>query len=152
MAAAYYSILELANDLCFYLPEEMFAQNFPGTTYVYHLNVPNPWEGPFKGQATHIFDVALFFRNFDDKLPTTSKEIGLAFGDSIVKFVGGQTPWQAKSNGNQVAMVFGLNAGIGELRKNVPEAVGRRNIIFKYKETIGLDLLLEGFVAFLGGR
>lgn len=151
-SAAYQSVLELANDILFYLSGDAFARHFPGTTYVYHLNEPNPWDGPFKGQATHILDVALLFRNFDHELPAEAKEVGHAYGDSIIKFVSGQVPWQATSQSKPVAQVFGHDAGTGALRIDVSEKVGRRSTVFKYKDTIGWDTLNDAFGAFLAGR
>ncbi|KAK5195057.1 hypothetical protein LTR99_002704 [Exophiala xenobiotica] len=150
--SAYFAILELGNDICFYLPEETFARNWPGPTYVYHLNEPNPWDGPFKGQCTHIFDVALLFKNFDQHLDSSAKAVGEKLGDSIIEFVSGQAPWQATTKDKPVAWVLGGAAGIGRLMEDKPEKVGRRTAMFDYKDTIGWDTLHEAYTAFLGGR
>ncbi|EXJ69314.1 uncharacterized protein A1O5_07350 [Cladophialophora psammophila CBS 110553] len=150
--AAYLSILELGNDIAFYIPEETFARRFPGTTYVYHLNEPNPWDGPFKGFASHLFDVALLFRNYDAQLPLHAIEVGHAFGDGLIKFANSQAPWQASSQSKPVAWVFGGEAGTSELREDFPEKVDRRNAIFEFKDTPGWDALHMAWTEFIARR
>jgi len=150
--AAYFAILELGNDICFYLPEETFARNWPGPTYVYHLNEANPWDGPFKGHCTHILDVALLFKNFDAHLDASARAVGEKLGDSIIDFVSGHAPWQATTKVKPVAWVLGGDAKTGSLVEDKPEKVGRRWTIFEYKDTMGWDTLHEAFIAFLGGR
>lgn len=119
---------------------------------MYHLNEPNPWDGPFKGHSTHIFDVALLFKNFDHELDDPARTVGQAFGDNIIKFINNEKPWQATTAERPVALVYGGQAGPGELVEDKPENVGRRETIFEFRTTIGFDTLHEAFTAFLGGR
>ena len=150
-SAAYLAILEFANDICFYLPAETFARNWPGKTYLYHLNEPNPWDGPFKGVATHIFDVALLFGNYQQSLGPSQRAVGQAMADHVIKFVNGHAPWPAFQSDKPAAMVYGGGAG-NELRENKPENVGRRSAMFGVEDSITWDALHEAFIAFLGGR
>ena len=149
---AYQSVLEFANDICFYIPEETFAENWPGTTYVYHLNEPNPWDGPFKGQCTHILDVVLLFKNFEHALDPSIKAVGQSFGDRIINFVNGEAPWQASCGSNRVAWVYGQQDGTGKLVKDQPELIGRRSAMFQFKNNIGWDNLHAAFHYFLAGK
>ncbi|OBS15494.1 hypothetical protein FPOA_13685 [Fusarium poae] len=146
------AISHLANDLSFYLPCDVFAQFFPGTKYIYHLNEPNPWDGPFRGKAAHAVDVTFLFKNFDQFLPPWTKAVAQGFGDNIIKFVAGQVPWQASSGDNRVALVYGNDARGGELRKDEPQGVGRRAALFRYEESIGFDALLEAVSEFVAGK
>ncbi|KEF54938.1 uncharacterized protein A1O9_09381 [Exophiala aquamarina CBS 119918] len=148
--AAYIAVLELGNDITAYLPVESFARNWPGTAYTYHLNEPNPWDGPFKGYAIHIFDVALLFKNYDHALTQPVKAVGQAFGDSVISFISGETPWDSTGH-RPLAYVFGGQGG-SRLVEDTPIQVGRRDVLFRYKNTIGFDNLNEAFVAFLNGR
>lgn len=146
------AILNFANDVCFYLPEETFALNWPGTTYVYHLNEPNPWDGPFKGYATHILDVVLLFKNFDHHLESKTRKVGEALGDGVITFVNGQAPWEATTKKERTALVLGGSAGTGIVVEDKPEVVGRRTAIHEVGKEVGWDALHDAFTAFLGGR
>ncbi|EXM14306.1 Carboxylesterase, type B [Fusarium oxysporum f. sp. vasinfectum] len=146
------AISHLANDLSFYLPCDVFVQFFPGTKYIYHMNEPNPWDGPFKGKAAHAVDVTFLFKNFDQFLSPWTKAVAQGFGDNIIKFIGGQVPWQASSGDNRVALVYGNDARGGKLRKDEPESVGRRATIFRYEESIGYDALLDAVSNFVAGK
>ncbi|KAL2061092.1 hypothetical protein VTL71DRAFT_9144 [Oculimacula yallundae] len=75
-----------------------------------------------------------------------------AFSDNIIKFINGQEPWQASSGESRVALVYGNDAGAGQLRKDEPESVGRRATIFRYQESIGFDALLNAVSDFLAGK
>jgi hypothetical protein len=146
------AILQLANDLSFYLPCDFFARFFPGRRFVYHMNEHNPWDGPFKGIAAHILDVTFLFKNFDEFLPVGTKAVAQAFSDNVIKFISGEDPWQASTRENRVALVYGNDAGIGQLRKDEPENVGRRATIFRYQDSIGFDALLNAVSDFLAGQ
>lgn len=149
---AYLRVLEFANDIAFYLPEDVLAKYFPGTTYVYHLNIPNPWDGAFKGESTHIFDVVLLFKNFDQYLPTETLLAAEPFTDNIIQFInGGEAPWKATTTQEPMALVYNLGER-GRLVEDLPENVGRRSTIFKFKNSIGFDTLHEALIAFLGGK
>lgn len=145
-------MLEFGNDICFYLPAEVIARNWPGISCLYHLNEKNPWEGPFTGQATHIFDVALLFKNFDHKLDVKTAAVGQAFGDNIISFINGDIPWQPTTIQSPMALVYGGPAGEGQLVEDIPENVGRRSTIFEFEKVLGSDNLLNAFIAFLGGH
>ena len=149
---AYLRVLQFSNDIAFYLPEAVLAKNFPGTTYVYHLNIPNPWDGAFKDQVTHIFDVVLLFKNFDQHLPMETLSAAKPFTDNIIKFInGGEAPWKATTTQQPIALVYELGK-TGKLVEDSPENVGRRSTIFKFKNSIGFDALHKAFIAFLGGN
>ncbi|KAH7317230.1 Alpha/Beta hydrolase protein [Rhexocercosporidium sp. MPI-PUGE-AT-0058] len=150
--SAYHTVSHLANDLSFYLPCDVFAQFFPGRRYIYHLNEPNLLDGPFKGETAHIVDVTFLFKNFDEFLPTRTMAVAQAFSDNIIKFISGEVPWEASSGENRVALVYGNDAGVGQLRKDEPESVSRRATIFRYQELIGFDALLNAVSDFLAGK
>jgi carboxylesterase type B len=149
--SARHAILHLFNDISFYLLCNVFAQFLPGRKYIYHLNEPNPWDGPFNGEAAHIVDVSFLFKNFDEFLPTRTKAVAQAFSDNIIKFISGEAPRRASSGENRVALVYGNDAGAGQLRKDELECVGRRAVIFRYQGSIGYDTFLDAVSNFLAG-
>lgn len=146
---AYLRILEFATDIHYYLPTESFSRYWPGTKYVYHLNEPNPWEGPFKGRATHILDVAFLFQNYHHELEPPVATVSQSFGDNFITFVNGEAPWKASTTDKPVAYVYQGDAS--ELKEDTPDIVGRRDTIFGFKDSIGFDTLYQAFTGFLGG-
>src|SRR5882724_11559116 len=62
------AILNFITDIGFLAPTLTYARGWPGKSYVYCFNERNPWEGRFKGHASHILDVAFLFQNFNDAL------------------------------------------------------------------------------------
>ncbi|KAK5088282.1 hypothetical protein LTR05_002499 [Lithohypha guttulata] len=149
---AYLRVLEFINDVLFYVPTVTVSNVWPGTVYVYHLNEPNPWEGPFKGQATHILDVALLFKNFDHTLDEGTRAVGEAFGDATICFINATSPWKASSAHEPIAFIFGGEAKPGKLVEDIPAHTGRRETLIQYDSSIGFDTLRAAAVAFLSGR
>lgn len=53
-------VLRFATGISFLAPAMAFASGWPrpSNACMYHFNEPNPWDGPFKGEATQFLDVA----------------------------------------------------------------------------------------------
>ncbi|PVH70749.1 putative carboxylesterase [Cadophora sp. DSE1049] len=91
-----YAILQFANDIAFAAPVTAFTRFWtPSDVYVYHFNEPNPWEGPGKGLATHILDVAFLLLNFNDHLSEPQKSTAKLFAGHFIDFVNGEAPFPA---------------------------------------------------------
>ncbi|PCH02393.1 Carboxylesterase, type B [Penicillium occitanis (nom. inval.)] len=156
---AFDRILEFTNDVLFYAPVLAYAAGWPkdGNAYVYYFNEENPFEGPFKGQSTHILDLAYFYQNYNDYLAPEQQEVARAFAEDLLKFVAGQAPWEAcKDTGEGFrARVFGPS-GKQQVRRLVKDVYGgetqRRGVIPKLASEKGvkLDDLTGVFFAFLG--
>jgi len=135
-AAAWPCILEFINDVHFYAPVLAYASGWPddGTAYVYFFNETNPWEGPFKGQSTHILDLAYFYQNFNDFLTADQKDVARAFAEDLLRFVAGEEPWEpCKNLGDGFrARVFGQSNG-KQTRRVIRDAYGgesqRRSVL-----------------------
>ncbi|PKS09624.1 hypothetical protein jhhlp_004243 [Lomentospora prolificans] len=147
---AYLKVLEFATDIVFTVPNDLFAEAWPKSKYVYHIDEPNPWEGPFLGHATHILDVALLFKNFDEKLDAPARSVGGAFSDNMIKFVNGEAPWKANTTDDPVAFIY--RQGVNEVREDTSRSVGRKQILYRLQDSIGLDSILVAFQLFLGGQ
>ena len=73
-----FKILELANDLNFYIPTLTLNSNLSRhmKTYTYRFNEPNPWDGPWKGYTTHALDIVFLSQNFNEFLDETATKCG----------------------------------------------------------------------------
>lgn len=156
---AFLRVLEVANDVGFYVPTNAFAETFAAKgaqkAYVYRFNEPNPWDGPWKGCANHILDIAFLFQNFSEYLDEQQRTAAEQFAEDVFKFCYGEAPWEAWKSDKRVAKVLGPN-GKMEVTEDVPGKVGRRSILFDRAEEIGvevqgMDKICDVFNAFLRG-
>lgn len=146
---AYLKVLEFATDIIYAIPNDLFAEAWPGSRYVYHFNEPNPWEGPFQGHATHILDVAFLFKNFDEKLNAHARGVAGAFSDNMIKFINGEAPWKASTTDSPAAFIY--QQGVNGVR-DTSKSLGRKNILYGLRDSFGLDSLLLAFQSFLRGE
>ncbi|KAK3381026.1 Alpha/Beta hydrolase protein [Podospora didyma] len=102
--AALLRILALINDVTFFLPAINMATKYPKDSFVMAFNEPNPWDGPFKGHATHILDVAFLFQNFNGRLSQIQRDTAVAFGTDIIGYVSGENPGKAFGRGDKGAI------------------------------------------------
>lgn len=100
------NVLQYISDVAFLAPAILMAAGFPNTSYVYAFNEPNPWEGAFKGEASHILDVAFIFQNYNEHFDESQRASALTFGQDIIKFVNGEAPWKPFSPGNHGSAVY----------------------------------------------
>lgn len=148
---AFFKILQLANDLQFYAPTLALAQNLSQhmKTYIYRFNEPNPWEGPWKGHANHILDVAFLLQNFNEFLEPPQRERAERYGQDVIRFVNGKEPWREwKGESEKVAKVYGPEAEM-DVVEDVPEKTGRRSIMLELGAEVGFDKLMEAFNGFM---
>ena len=145
-----FRVLQVANDLNFYLPTLAIAQGFEAhmKTYMYRFNEPNPWDGPWKGHATHILDLCFLLQNFNEHLDDAQKNNAELFAKDVIKFVNGEEPWTRWQSEERIAKVLGPS-GKAEVIEDAPEKVGRRSVVLKLGEQIGLDKLNEAFNGFM---
>jgi hypothetical protein len=113
---------------------------------VYHLNEPNPWDGPWKDSAPHCFDVALLFQNFREYLPLSQQTVGKRFAESFIGFIAGASTWERFTTEKPLAMAFG---GVSDGLRKTPSETGRRDIILKHAEQIGFDALAAAWQTFI---
>lgn len=123
------SIIALATDIAYYTPAISFARSFPGKTYYYNFNKPNPWDGIFKGCATHMLDAAFLFQNFNEHLSPEAREVTYKLGRDFIAFANGKKPWEE----------FGTTGDKGEVRVYGPDN-GRRDVLFRLSEEGKVDL------------
>lgn len=153
---AFAAVLRFATDMCFHAPTMAFAKAWRGDAYVYYFNEPNPWDGPWKGEATHVLDVAYLFQNFNSQLPAPQCGVAATFAKDFVRFVAGKAPWPRFELEKQGAKVYGVNSGDGAPTKFVeglsPQETGRRTAIFESGSRLGLDNIASAWNDFFLGQ
>lgn len=155
------AVLDLATDICFALGARAFARAWsqkPGAeAFLYRFNVPNPWDGPWKGHATHILDIAFALLNYREHLGPGQQKSGDKFARDIISFVNGGSPWDPYRVGaDQGAMVyFAAESGEDDESRYVPaedpQQTGRRVILQDLLDEAGLDKVMTAWEMFMRG-
>ncbi|KAF2737920.1 putative carboxylesterase [Polyplosphaeria fusca] len=87
-------ILQYVSDIAYIYPALAFVKSWPGKSYYYNFDYPNPFEGRFKGQSTHLLDAAFLFQNYNEKLEPSGVAAARALAQDFIKFANGAAPWQ----------------------------------------------------------
>ena len=147
------NVLRFAHDIGFYAPLVTIAEGWPGKAYVFDFNEPNPWDGPFKGVASHILDIAFLFQNYNEYLDQDQRTSAETFGAHFLDFVGGKEPYSAYDPGKGGAMIYGPGGPEKHryLRSTRSEDYGRRSNIFQIEKLSSLDALSLAWDKFMAG-
>lgn len=155
------SIIQFVTDISFYAPAVQMAESWPGLSYVGHFNERNPFEGPYKGRASHMLDVAYIWGNYNRKYTKQNWITARAFAEDFVSFVTGrdQLPvFNRKNEGTETSRPVTV---YGPSEQNISSKVvelgslptGRNHGIFTLAAEVGgLDVLLDAMGAFLSGQ
>ncbi|KAK6222286.1 hypothetical protein LQW54_000986 [Pestalotiopsis sp. IQ-011] len=100
------NVLQYISDVAYFAPAVELANGFKNTSYMYAFNEPNPWDGMFKGEASHILDVAFIFQNYNEHLGETQRASAVTFGQDVIKFTSGEAPWKSFSPGQHGSAVY----------------------------------------------
>lgn len=157
------SILEFGHDVCFALAARSFtrAWSAPGTeALLYRFNCPNPWDGPWKGVATHIQDIVFMLLNYRESLAPGQRKSAERFAQDIIAFVaGGKTPWKGYRSGvDEGSMVYfapmeGEEDESGFVGDEKPGRTGRRDVLLRLGEERGQvwDRIMDAWQMFMAG-
>ncbi|KAH7161038.1 hypothetical protein EDB81DRAFT_643232, partial [Dactylonectria macrodidyma] len=148
------NILQVLNDALFYTPVFTIAQSFPRRSFVYLFNEPNPWDGPSRGEAVHILDVAFLFQNFNEHLDAKQAESAREFGRDLIAFVNGQEPFPTHDAQAGGAKVYGppSKAGSAFVKSKDPADYGRRSANWQLSQAFGWDNLAFALSLFIAGQ
>lgn len=147
------SVLQFGHDICFYAPALEIAKAWPKDAYLYHFNELNPWDGQWRGFSTHILDVAFLFLNYQDKLSKEQQEVALKFCDDTLDYISGKEPFPRFRAGEEGARVYGQGVlGSRFVHGTKSEDMGRRSILLRLSERVGLDVLSHTWNSFMAGH
>ncbi|PNP80131.1 hypothetical protein FNYG_06499 [Fusarium nygamai] len=134
------AIMDFMGDLFFFAPSVVTADGFPGKTYVYRFNVPNPWNGPCKSTANHTFDAACFLLNYRANLPKEQLGSSVIMATDFINFIRGKEPYPEYTPGKGGIRVYGPPADIHSFERSLDgDSTGRRIHVLELGQKIGLD-------------
>lgn len=140
------------NDIFFLAPVLSISQGWTGNAYVYYFNEENPWEGPWKGRASHILDLAYLFQNYSEFQTPAQQAVGTAFAEDVFKFCHGVAPWPAISGITDgfTARTYGPSSTqtAGEVKQQYGGGSQRRSILFDHADQVSLDELVKVLTVF----
>lgn len=151
------AILKFASDICFFVPVLNYGHCWSGNAFIYRFNEPNTWEGPWKGYANHIHDVAYLFQNYNDDLTETQLPVAVQFAKDVISFANGQAPWSVFrwETGDLASRVYGgRETGTSGKVMTVPVSdprTERSNAILLLMDSISGDELSRAWGNFMAG-
>ncbi|KAF2827372.1 alpha/beta-hydrolase [Ophiobolus disseminans] len=146
--------INLATDIAYVAPALAYARAFPGETYYYHFNEPNPWDGPFKGSSTHMLDATFLFQNFNEHMSDVAKEVAKSLAAAFIKFANGMKPWADFEETRSVRTYGPSDKSIVSVAENNGWGNGRRDALWKLGEAekVDLDSLSAAWDMFIAGK
>lgn len=97
-------VIHFINDIIFAQGAKAVAQAWAATgsrlgtkAYLTHFNLPNPWDGPWKGHATHALDTAILLGNYNEYLSEGQKACAEKMTGDFLSLVYGKEPFPAYS-------------------------------------------------------
>ena len=152
------AILRFASDICFFVPVLNYGHCWSGHAFIYRFNEPNTWDGPWKGYANHILDVAYLFQNYNEHLPEPQRGVAIQFAKDVVAFANGVAPWAVfkweTGALNSRAVYGGSDASTSGNVVTVPgpePRTERANTILTLMASIPADDLAKAWGAFMAG-
>jgi hypothetical protein len=101
------SLVNFLSDVGFVQPARAYAEAWsahPGNkAYLCHANSPNPWDGLYKGFATHALDAVFMMQTYNEYLSPAQKECAERMGKDMISFVNGVEPFPPMTGGGQEA-------------------------------------------------
>ncbi|KAJ5950821.1 carboxylesterase [Penicillium vulpinum] len=153
------NILKFGNDINFLAPVLVYAHGWDGNAFMYFFNEPNTWDGPWKGYANHILDVAYLFQNYNEALTEGQRQTAVIFGKDLIRFANGKAPWPVFDFAAEElnARVYG-SKDLEKVTARVDTTTGpnerteRRQTIFQLSQTIYLTKLSDAWDSFMIGN
>ncbi|KAF2466728.1 carboxylesteras-like protein [Lindgomyces ingoldianus] len=149
------ALLSFTTDIAYYAPALAYARFWPGRTFYYQFNEPNPWDGPAKGLANHMLDAAFLFQNYNNKLSPEACEVAVELAKDFICFANGLPPWEEFNDAKGNVRIYGPSktwiTGMGDYNGWYN---GRKDTLFKLQEegNVDLDELSLAWDKFLAGQ
>jgi carboxylesterase type B len=152
--------LDFAADVSFALPTRYLARSLAAVdeckAYLCHFNCPNPWDGTWKGYATHALDIIFVLQNYRHHLSVGQRLCAERYAKDVIAFVNGAEPWPVYSTEQPGSMVYcapteGDKDESEFVPTQTPEKTGRKNDLVELVGEEWLDKLVEACQKFLVG-
>lgn len=159
-------ILNFINDIIFALAAKLTAKAWAGTAsrlntkaYLAHFNMPNPWDGPWQGHASHALDTAILLGNYNEFLGDGQRACAEKMAGDMISFAYGKEPFPPYSGepGGSAMVYYAGVAGkedVSHAASGSDESgTGRRSILDKLaagKPEV-LDQLMGAFSILIQG-
>lgn len=156
-------VLHFGNDIMFALPARQLARVWSSTrvpgaeAFLCHFNAPNPWEGPWKGHASHIQDLAFVLMNSHESLSPGQRLCAERYAKDIISFVNGGEPWPAYETGiKEGTMTYFASEtadedGSGFVSVEDPKHTSRRDHLRQIVGESLFDKLVDAWQMFMTG-
>lgn len=131
-----------------------------GTTgYLTHFNLPNPWDGPWKGHATHALDTAFLLGNYNEFLSAGQRAAAERMALDVLSSAYGKAPLPAYSGAKDGKSTVYYAAADGKEDESYvatetdESKSGRRNVLQDVAagDAEVMDKILGAFGKFLQG-
>jgi carboxylesterase type B len=141
-------ILQLGTDIKYFTSTAAYAASWPTDSWLYYFQEPNPWEGPHKGRATHVQDIAYVFLNYEHLMDENQKKLARGFAGDVIRFVRGEKPWpEFRAEGK--VRVYGDSGKVSEaIRSLGHNDAGPSAEVRALWEEIGIDNLSAAWDAY----
>ncbi|KAL3494854.1 Alpha/Beta hydrolase protein [Aspergillus germanicus] len=138
---------EFINDVVALAPVVHFAQSWPGPVHAYYFNEGNPWDGPYKGQASHLLHQAFLLQNYRELLDDGQQAVAAVFAEDVFRFCHGIRPWPVVTAIGFPVRTYGPSSSTqvpARVAASHDEATTmRRETVFEYSDRLSLDGMLR---------
>lgn len=156
-------VIHFINDVVFAQGAKATAQAWSAAgsaerkAYLSHFNFPNPWDGPWKGHASHALDIVIVLGTYNAFLSLGQKACAEHMTDDFLRLAYNEEPFPPFRSGGESKVYYADADGQKDESKVVQDAdagLTRRRAILE--ETAAgnpevLDKLLAAFGLFMQG-
>ncbi|KAL2837811.1 Alpha/Beta hydrolase protein [Aspergillus pseudodeflectus] len=106
--AFHQGLVQLVSDVRFYMPIVLVEEAISSDANVrtYHFHEPNPFDGIFKGHATHVLDVAYALQTYENLLPKESRAVSHRMGDYLLDLAYGKLDSPSDKESRRTTVLF----------------------------------------------
>jgi hypothetical protein len=119
--------------------------------FFFHIFQPNPFDGPLKGFATHVLDVALIFQNYEEYLPVETAALGKRMAQHFLDFANNAVEPHSGGGTDRLVTVWGPASKVRQMSAAEYDATERQGAAELVKK-IGVDKCTRTLELFQFGR
>ena len=146
------AVINYITDISFFAPAVKLSQLWPGKYHVGLFNEKNPWDGIYKGRASHLLDTAYLWGNYNPKYTRENWAVGRAMAEDVISFISERDNLPVFDEKKKLVTLYGpSDKGRSSEVTNLDNEITDRDLRFfdLAKMVGGLDTLLDMMAAFL---